>query len=92
MAFEKRALARCATSQHAAGASASMYFHSTADAVAVVLAAGYFNDARDTLSVGDIIFCVADNGGTSDILMLLVKTVPASGDVTVSAETGAAGA
>ena len=92
MAFDKRALSRAATSQYAAGASASMHFLATADAAAAVIAAGYFNDAREMLQVGDIVFASVGIGGTADTLLLRVTAVPASGNVTTTAETGASGA
>ena len=93
MAFDKRALARAATSQVAAGKVRSMFFYATADAAAAVVTAGYFNDARDQLSVGDLIIaqCLID-GSPPDTQLVRVLTVPATGNVTTSANTGAAGA
>ena len=91
MAFNKRALSRMATSQYASGESASAYFMATANAAAAVIAAGYLNDARDMLRVGDIIFASVGIGGTADTLLIRVATVPASRNITTVAETGASG-
>lgn len=41
-----------------------MYSYSTADTIADVNTAGYFNDLSDTLEVGDLIYCVTSTGGT----------------------------
>lgn len=47
-----------------AGNSVALYGYSTADAVATVNTAGYFNALADQLSVGDIIFVRSSTGGT----------------------------
>lgn len=38
--------------------------YTTTDATAVVDTAGYFNDAADLLSIGDIVYATTDSGGT----------------------------
>lgn len=65
---------------------ASFWDHATEDAVATVMAAGYFNDARHHLEVGDAIFSKAGIGGTAVFAVLNVTAVPASGDITVAAD------
>lgn len=71
----------------------SWYKYATADAAATVIAAGYFNGARDKLKVNDQIdaVCVAD--GVGDRVSVIVTAVPAApGDVTVAVNTDASGA
>ncbi|MEM7067925.1 MAG: hypothetical protein AAF478_03500 [Pseudomonadota bacterium] len=92
MAFKKMAMSRSVVSSYADGAACSKYFYATTDAAATIAAAGYFNDAREQLAKGDVVECVADINGTPDRIHLLFDTVPATGDVTTSADTGAAGA
>lgn len=60
----------------------SKWFYATADAFAAVATAGYFNNARAMLGVGDIIevSCASNKGG-----LYSVSAVPASGNVTVVA-------
>lgn len=59
--------------------------YTTVDASATVVAAGYFNNARKQLQVGDFIFANVDTGGTRTGKIYLVLTVPATGNVTTSA-------
>lgn len=69
------------------------YRYATADAVATVTTAGYFNGAREKLAVGDTIDAVCVLGGTPDRVSVLVTAVPAApGDVTVAINTDASGA
>lgn len=71
----------------------AFYTYATPDAVATLLAAGYFNDAREKLVVNDVIFAVAVASGVAELITLVVRTVPSSGDVTVQTDTDeAAGA
>ena len=59
------------------------HYEATADAVATVVAAGYFNDVRDVLKVGDRIDVVAASGAAFRVLT--VTAAPATGNVTVTA-------
>lgn len=65
-----------------AGAMNSFFFYATDDAFATVATAGYFNDERKQLAVGDIILasCASNKGG-----LYTVSAAPASGNVTVVA-------
>lgn len=63
------------------GNAPSMYTYTSADAIATVNTAGYFNDLSDTLAVGDIIFCYDSNTPTMSIVVVLSN---ASGVVDVS--------
>ena len=63
------------------GNAPSMYTYTSADAIATVNTAGYFNDLSDTLAVGDIIF-VHDSG--TPTMSIVVVLSNASGVVDVS--------
>ena len=46
------------------GQAPSVFAYKTADAIADVNTAGYFNSLANTLEVGDLIYCVTSTGGT----------------------------
>lgn len=46
------------------GSGPTMYAYTTADAMTVVRASGYFNDVSEILNVNDLIFVVTASGGT----------------------------
>jgi hypothetical protein len=56
-----------------AGNSPSMYAYSTADAIADVNTAGYFNALASLLRVGDVIFCFTSTGGTPAMSIVWVN-------------------
>ena len=62
------------------GGPAVWSYASTADNLAAVKAAGYFNEVRGLLAPGDVIF-FRDVGAAVDIIT--VDAVPATGNVTV---------
>lgn len=64
--------------------SRSVYLYPTADDLATVIAAGYFNNARTRLKKGDVVIAVVDQDGTPTQRPLTFSAVPASGNVTVS--------
>ena len=67
--------------------------YNSPDAAATIVAAGYFNPARDRLGVNDMIEIMALSDGTGDYLHVKVTAVPAApGDITVAVNTEAAGA
>jgi hypothetical protein len=72
----------------------NIYEYATADAVATVIAAGYFNGLRDDqrIRVNDVINSQCVMGGVADFVRLIITAVPATGNVTVAVNTGAAGA
>lgn len=84
MAFNSKALCRMGESFVGATNVKSCFFYATSDAAAAVAAAGYFNNARDKLRVGDVIIASLDTGGAPDARTYVVASVPASGDVTVT--------
>ena len=56
------------------GNAPSMYTYTSADAIATVNTAGYFNDLSDTLAVGDIIFVHDSATPTLSIVMVASNT------------------
>lgn len=70
----------------------SWYNASFTQAPATVLAAGFFNFARETLRVNDHISVMCSAGGTGDKIEVIVTAVPATGNVTVAVNTSASGA
>lgn len=76
-----------------AGKRVDFMHYATPDAVATVIAAGYFNNARAKLQVNTVIeaLCVAD--GVGDRVSLIVTAVPvAPGNITTAVNTDASGA
>lgn len=63
------------------GNAPSMYTYTSADAIATVNTAGYFNDLSDTVAVGDVIFVHDSATPTMSIVVVLSN---ASGVVDVS--------
>lgn len=56
------------------GASPSVHTYATADAIADVNTAGYFNAIASLLRVGDIIFCYTSTGGTPAMTIVWVNS------------------
>jgi hypothetical protein len=54
--------------------TAKLYVYKTDDAKATVIASGYFNDAKDVLKKGDMIFATHDAAGTVKTSFLTVAT------------------
>ncbi len=63
MAYSSTGLATVNASKR--GTAPSIYAYKTADTIATVNTAGYFNDLSDTLEVGDLIYCVTSTGSTA---------------------------
>ena len=62
--------------------------YSSADALATIVAAGYFNDLRDQVEVGDVIILSHDTGTTAALSIISFAVVPKSPlttDVTIDA-------
>jgi hypothetical protein len=82
MAFNAAGLTRIG------GASnADLWFYTTADAIATVNTAGYFNDASNMLAVRDVIIVADTNTPTTNLVSVLSN---ASGVVDVSDGTAIA--
>lgn len=75
------AFAASGLSRMAGGGGNAIWFYSTADAIATVNTAAYFNDASTMLNVRDVIFVTDTNTPTSHIISVLTN---ASGVVDVS--------
>lgn len=54
------------------GQAPSVYAYKTADAIADVNTAGYFNTLSDTLQIGDLIYCVTSTGTTAVATLVYV--------------------
>lgn len=67
-----------------------LHYEAGADSIAAVAAAGYFNDVRELLHVGDRILVIG--GSIDDFAILSVVTVPATGNVTTNVLSSAPGA
>ena len=69
--------------QSTRGITPQMWLYNTTDTIATVNTSGYFNDASDMMTVGDLIYAVTSTGGTRVHSHVLVLT-NASGVVDVS--------
>lgn len=86
MALNANQLTKVDNLRSVAGAAESrqlFWYEADDDAVATVVAAGYFNGVRGILNVGDRILVVAANGAAFRVLR--VTAVPATGNVTTAA-------
>ncbi len=86
MALNKDQLSKVANLHSVAGAAGSRqmwHYDAGADTVATTVAAGYFNDVRGFLLVGDRIDVVA--AASAAFRVLTVTAAPKTGNVTVSA-------
>ena len=69
-----------------AGGARQIFYYSTADAIATVIASGYFNSATDNLRQFDIIIVVSSTGGIPAVDVLVVTS--ATGAATVTTTNG----
>lgn len=74
------------TVRSGANSMVGRWFYATEDALATVVAAGYFNSARANVKVGDVIIFVAGYGGTLAVETAVFSAVPSSGNVTITRE------
>jgi hypothetical protein len=58
----------------ASGGGTNMWFYSSVDALSVVRASGYFNDAAGMMNVGDVVFVYDNNAPTLGISVVLSNT------------------
>jgi hypothetical protein len=70
MAYSATGFSTVAASK--AGNSPAIYAYKTADAIADVNTAGYFNSLSGVLSVGDLIYCVTSTGTTAVATLVYV--------------------
>ncbi len=65
------------------GSGQRLWYYSTADTIATVNTAGYFNDAANMLNVNDVILAITSTGGTPVVSLVYAKDVSATAiDVT----------
>ena len=69
MAFSASGLTRMA-----GGGGHSLWFYDSTDAMTVVRASGYFNDAASMLNVGDAIFVLDSDAPTLSVSLVLSNT------------------
>lgn len=84
MAFRKTALSRFHETIYGLNKTVCWYKYTTDDLTAAVLAAGYFNEARKTVRVNDVVEMLVDADGTPAFVRIRFVTVPDTGDVTVA--------
>ena len=72
MAFDRTNLALSSASMNS-GLGPRRWTYTTTDATATVDSAGYFNNAADLLTVGDIVEAVTSSGGTPSYDSYLVN-------------------
>lgn len=86
MAYEKDSLRGYSTGgplKVAGARSPRLWHYSTNDDHATVAAAGYFNNARAVIGVGDTVIASVDLDGTPALRFYMFNAVPVSGNVTV---------
>lgn len=91
MALNLRSLVLFASAPYglavAAADKVNFYTYGTPDALATVLTAGYFNDARNKpVRAGDIVFAVTDMGTAPNLTIIKFTSVPSSGNVLVGTD------
>lgn len=82
MAFDKTKLVL--SSQHGVPSAPKTWIYTSADTIADINTAAYFNDASRILNVNDIIFIVSSTGGTPVHTINIVNAVTFDGAVDVS--------
>jgi hypothetical protein len=94
MALNKRSVVQAHSIPHTADTPpCNVYEYATVDAVATVVAPGYFNGLRDDgrIRVNDYINCYCVMGGVGDKVELKFDAVPSVGNVTTIVNGEAAG-
>jgi len=69
MAYSASGLTRMA-----GGGGHNMWFYDSTDAMTVVRASGYFNDAAGMINVGDVIFVLDSDAPTLSVALVLSNT------------------
>jgi hypothetical protein len=82
--FDKRQLRRANAFQIAGVGQMQFFEYATEATEAEVIAAGWFNNARDQLTVGSIITAIVDCTAAKTFIRLRVTAAPATGNVTVT--------
>lgn len=71
-----------------AGANPGLHIYKTADAIATVVASGYFNSVTDNLRQWDVIIVVSETGGTPKVDVITVTSADGATTVTTTATEG----
>lgn len=82
--FDKTQLRREQSVKIAGVGQIQFFQYATEATEAEVIAAGWFNPAREQLTVGSVIEAIVDCTAAKTYLRLRVTAVPASGNVTVT--------
>ena len=78
-------MAFAATGLHkVAGAQPQVFLYQSTDAIATVIASGYFNSVTDRLKQFDVILAVTSTGGTAAVDVLVVTSATAATTVTTT--------
>jgi hypothetical protein len=65
-----------------AGGANSLFLFDSTDAIATIIASGYFNDATNELKQNDVIVVVGSTGGTRTVDMIVVSSATGASTVT----------
>jgi hypothetical protein len=65
-----------------AGGAKQIHYYASTDALATIIASGYFNDATANLRQFDIIIAVGSTGGTATVDVLVVSSATGAATVT----------
>jgi CheY-specific phosphatase CheX len=74
--------------QKVAGADQQLWLYNTGDAIATVVASGYFNSVTDNLKQNDVMIVVGVTGGTRTVDVITVSSATAATTVTTTALEG----
>jgi len=66
------------------GGERNLWMYSTADAIATVIASGYFNTAYENFKTHDVIIVVSSNTGTHAVDVLVVTSATFATTVTTT--------
>jgi uncharacterized phosphosugar-binding protein len=71
-----------------AGAEPALHIYTSADAIADVVASGYFNSVTNNLKQNDVILVVSETGGTRKVDVVAVTSATGASTVTTTAVEG----
>ena len=74
--------------QKVAGGAQALFLYNTPDAIATVIASGYFNSITANLKQWDVILVVGVTGGTPTIDAITVTSATGAATVTTTATEG----
>jgi CheY-specific phosphatase CheX len=74
--------------QKVAGADQQLWLYNTADAIATVVASGYFDSVTGNLKQNDVMIVVGVTGGTRTVDVITVSSATQAATVTTTALEG----